>query len=863
MKTCPKCFNEVSDSTRFCPNCGEAVPAQQSDEHGLIGRTVADKYLVQELVGEGAMGSIYRAEQITLAKTVCIKVLHPHLTGDVTLSKRFHREARAASRLKHPNAINIIDFGTTKDGTHYIAMDFIDGRDLAHLLKKDFPLAPSRIIHLTEQVCSALDEAHAHGIVHRDLKPENIMVEDRRHHKDFVTVLDFGIAKIRDPGGDNPETFHTMAGIVCGTPEYMSPEQARGDVLDARSDIYSLGVILYQLSTGKLPFTGDTPIGVVTKHLTQEPIPPSEITPDVHPAMEEMILLLMSKDKEKRPPSCMEVRTMLQNMGKRIERDEETEAGTTTAPMARPTPEQLAGVEDAPRRGTPVAGTSPYQDKASSEQEIDDDTMLVPHGRSKGAIIAVVVVVLALLGGGGYFAYDHFFGAGSQASEDAEQVASAKALPAGEKSVAGSESGGENPGDKQAGNKKAPDVKLEKAGGTQAEAEAARLADEQRKLVLRIAQTTSSLHELKSEYYGHCMALQMRRDAWKQRGNEEKTDTVQNAVARCESERKQIDQVLALANEGKVVEAQKGIDSHRLSLGKLKEETSALLAEQLPALGEEARRKKVAELTEKFEAEKTRLTEAAKGLEKKQAEWGEVGRKDRQEEAAQLVTGLQPLSAQLDVLVGQLEKEDPDRLAMDYGMFLGKMDLLQPRIDAALKEDVAAYKAELERKTAEEEKRRLEEDKHKKELEEKRKKELAERRKKEEEERKKQERSDAARKKREEAERKKKEEEERKRRELEAKSGELSKEAKRQEAKRFAGLGDQANGQGQYAQAIMYYKKALKNSGSADLYKKLGKAYNAKGDHTNGAIYLKKYLKIMGGKLSPIQVELIKRQIRE
>lgn len=352
MKTCTNCFFEAPDNTRFCPNCGHVLPMpapKKDDRHGLMGKTLAGKFIIHDCIGQGAMGSIYRAEQVTLGKQVCIKVLHPHLVGDYELSKRFHREAKAASRLHHPNAINIIDFGTSEDGVHYIAMDFLQGRDLAHLLRDDFPLEPLRILNLVEQVCSALDEAHSQGIIHRDLKPENIMVEDRRHQKDFVTVLDFGIAKIIETES-SAETFHTRAGIVCGTPEYMSPEQAQGLELDARTDIYSLGIILYQLNTKKLPFTGETPIGVVTKHLTQTPVRPRALNPEISPFMEELILRLMAKNRNERPSSCMEVKALLDGLRKRL---------SQPAPAAGPDVMTQPSFGIPGSAGRPSAGTEP------------------------------------------------------------------------------------------------------------------------------------------------------------------------------------------------------------------------------------------------------------------------------------------------------------------------------------------------------------------------------------------------------------------------------------------------------------------------------------------------------------------------
>lgn len=270
----------------------------------FCGKVIAGNFRLDELLGVGAMGSVYKAEQLSLRKTVCIKLLHKHLMGDATFAKRFQREALAASRIEHPNCISIIDFGQTDDELVYIAMEFVDGIDLAQLLHNKYPLETTRVIHIMKQVCSALEQAHAFGIIHRDLKPENIMVEQRRDERDFVKVLDFGIAKILDPSSERSDTFHTVAGLVCGTPEYMSPEQARGEALDARSDLYACGVILYQLMTNTLPFTAETAIGVVTKHLTEEALSPRTLTPSIHPLFEKLIKRLLSKKRDERPESA-------------------------------------------------------------------------------------------------------------------------------------------------------------------------------------------------------------------------------------------------------------------------------------------------------------------------------------------------------------------------------------------------------------------------------------------------------------------------------------------------------------------------------------------------------------------------------
>jgi serine/threonine-protein kinase len=265
-----------------------------------IGRTIAQKYRVEALIGEGGMGKVYRAHQVALDKMVVLKVLRHSLLSDERTVARFKREAKAASRLNHPNSISILDFGQTEDGALYIAMEFVPGQDLHTVLSKDGPLAESRIVRLISQVLSALSDAHRAGVIHRDLKPENIMVEQRRNEADFVKVLDFGIAKIQD-GDDGPAL--TRTGFVCGTPEYMSPEQARGGTLDHRSDLYAVGVILYQLITGRLPFESDSAVGYATKHLTEEPIPPSRRRPElrISQPMERLIMRALSKDPDDRP----------------------------------------------------------------------------------------------------------------------------------------------------------------------------------------------------------------------------------------------------------------------------------------------------------------------------------------------------------------------------------------------------------------------------------------------------------------------------------------------------------------------------------------------------------------------------------
>jgi serine/threonine-protein kinase len=261
-----------------------------------VGRTLPGGYTVLELVGVGGMGRVYRAEQQALGRTVAVKIIHNHLLNDESASARFITEARAASQLNHPNSVGIIDFGTTEDGLLYLVMEFLRGRDLARVLHESGALSIRRAVDVMRQVLAALDEAHELGIIHRDLKPENIILEPRRGGGDYVKVVDFGLAKIQ------AQRSMTRPGIVCGTPDYMAPEQGRGDPLDGRSDLYAVGVILFLLLCGRLPFEGDSPTQVVLMHLTMSPPDPRQVAPqrNLPDKLVEVCLRALSKEPSAR-----------------------------------------------------------------------------------------------------------------------------------------------------------------------------------------------------------------------------------------------------------------------------------------------------------------------------------------------------------------------------------------------------------------------------------------------------------------------------------------------------------------------------------------------------------------------------------
>jgi len=265
----------------------------------FIGKTLPGGHHILDLISVGGMGRVYRAQQSALGRTVAVKIIHPHLLADENSGLRFMTEARAASQLNHPNSVSVFDFGRTDDGQPYLVMEFLRGRDLAHVAYDEGPLPFSRIVDVLRQVLAALGEAHDLGIVHRDLKPENVILEPLRRGGDFVKVVDFGLAKLK---ADTQAPSVTSPGIVCGTPDYMAPEQGRGDAIDGRSDLYSVGVILFQLLTGRLPYEADSPTQVVMMHLTI-PVPdPRQVAPErtIPDPLVNIVFRAMSKDSRDR-----------------------------------------------------------------------------------------------------------------------------------------------------------------------------------------------------------------------------------------------------------------------------------------------------------------------------------------------------------------------------------------------------------------------------------------------------------------------------------------------------------------------------------------------------------------------------------
>jgi serine/threonine protein kinase len=292
------------------------------------------KYRLHEIVGRGGMGVVYRGEHVYIGKEVAVKILHEGYGGREESIKRFLREARAASLINHPNIVDVTDFGKSNDGTVFFVMELLEGEALDVVLQRDRRLDLMRSITIVNQMAGALGSAHSKGIVHRDLKPENVMlirregrrelirqieddegphtVTEREKAFDFVKILDFGVAKVRDP--DSNEARVTQQGVVFGTPEYMAPETARVGISDPRTDIYALGIMFYEMLTGTVPFTGETPVDVMLKVVSQAVVPPRKKAPDIEitPEAEALIMKALSKDPLQRHQTMEELFNDLQ-----------------------------------------------------------------------------------------------------------------------------------------------------------------------------------------------------------------------------------------------------------------------------------------------------------------------------------------------------------------------------------------------------------------------------------------------------------------------------------------------------------------------------------------------------------------------
>jgi eukaryotic-like serine/threonine-protein kinase len=298
MTSCPQCGASYPPTVRLCPVDGTVLETPQPTEERLVGLVLDGKYRLDSFLTSGGMGAVFRATHVMLGKAVAVKLIKGDLVTSPETARRFQREARAATSLSHPGIVAVYDLGQTDDGTLYIAMELVEGQSLKDEIGIHGRIDPARIVHLLRQVASALAMAHRHHIIHRDLKPQNVMLTRDSDGQEVAKLLDFGIAKTLDVA----QSQLTAAGFVLGTPHYMSPEQAIGKEVDARTDIYSLGVVMYEMLIGEVPFTAPSTSGILVKHMTELPAPPSRRRPDILvPAhLETIVLRCLEKEPDRR-----------------------------------------------------------------------------------------------------------------------------------------------------------------------------------------------------------------------------------------------------------------------------------------------------------------------------------------------------------------------------------------------------------------------------------------------------------------------------------------------------------------------------------------------------------------------------------
>jgi serine/threonine-protein kinase len=388
-RRCPSCGQRFSADSAFCPFDGSKLERAAVDPAAgdpLIGHAVDGRYEVLSLLGEGGMGQVYEVRHVSLDRRFAMKLLRRELARDEELAGRFIDEAKATASIRHPNIVQITDFGKLADGLPYFIMELLQGETLGHVIKAGGPIPAARAVRILEQVAGALGAAHAAGVVHRDLKPENVFLVGGMaggRASDDVRVVDFGAAKIVG------SSRVTRQGIVFGTPHYMSPEQASGQPVDHRADIYALGVIMYEMFTGRVPFEADTYMGVLTQHMFVQPVPPSQVSPAARElgALEEITLSCLAKKPEDRYATMSEL-------------------GAALADALHPG--EGGGVEVAPRSGRSLNRASSPPRYAMAD-ELEPPTLqemrvavdsVVPLRRSApwGWIAAALAIVLAAAG---------------------------------------------------------------------------------------------------------------------------------------------------------------------------------------------------------------------------------------------------------------------------------------------------------------------------------------------------------------------------------------------------------------------------------------------------------------------------------
>ncbi len=428
---------------------------QPAEQDSLIGLTIGN-YEIKHKLGEGGMGSVYLAEHPLIGKKVALKVLHAEFASNRDVVSRFFTEAKSVNDIQHPNIVDIVDYGeiVQDDGGDmvYFIMEFLAGEALTDLIKREAPLAPERALAICIQIADALAASHGHNIVHRDLKPDNVILIQRGRQNDFVKVLDFGIAKLT---GDQPGSRRTRTGIVMGTPAYMSPEQCegRGNV-DHRTDIYALGILLYEMLVGRVPFLGEGYGEVLVQHLTQKPAKPTTIRGVIPPHVEAVCMKALEKKIERRYPSMDEFMKALADPVGYVEANgglegfanHDLKPGNYQAPpaLSTPTPSPISPLTPAPGSLTPVTpgamqpGTmQPMQVPSPVPSPVPGQTSPTPapfqagptRSGSKVGLIAGVAAAVIVLGVGGFMLARGGGGKSESGSDDGQEIAAGTTDP--------------------------------------------------------------------------------------------------------------------------------------------------------------------------------------------------------------------------------------------------------------------------------------------------------------------------------------------------------------------------------------------------------------------------------------------------